>query len=431
MPRPTTGSIIETTGRDGVVRRSLRFYAAGKRRHQALGAVTRDEAERRLQHVLADVERGLWTPPEPPAPEPAAVTAPTFHEYAEQWFVENRMQWRPSTVRDYRWRLEVYLLPFFRDHLLTDITVAEVDRYAAAMLAQAEKLRAARAKAKKAGKKPKGRRPMSPSSVNKTVILLASILETAVERDLILRNPAAGKRRKVKAAAPRRPYIDTAGQIRALLDAAGRLDRGRRPEDRHIHGRAFLSVLLFAGLRIGEASGLRWRDVDLAAGWLRVNEAKTDAGAGRRIKLRPALRDELARVKPAGADPEAFVFATRTGRATSKDNLRSRVFLPAVAEANVALTRAGEAPLPDRLTPHSMRRTFASILYALDESPAVVMAEMGHTHPGLALRIYAQAMRRDDDEQARLRALVDGEGLGSLWAVEPLNASRAEAAQAA
>ena len=39
------------------------------------------------------------------------------------------------------------------------------------------------------------------------------------------------------------------------------------------------------------------------------------------------------------------------------------------------------------------------------------MAEMGHTHPGLALRIYAQATRRDDDENGRLRALVDGAAL--------------------
>lgn len=64
--------------------------------------------------------------------------------------------------------------------------------------------------------------------------------------------------------------------------------------------------------------------------------------------------------------------------------------------------------MPERLTPHSLRRTFASLLYALGENPAVVMAEMGHTDPGLALAIYAQAMRRDEGEVERLQALVDG-----------------------
>jgi hypothetical protein len=36
------------------------------------------------------------------------------------------------------------------------------------------------------------------------------------------------------------------------------------------------------------------------------------------------------------------------------------------------------------------------------------MQELGHTHPGLALRIYAAAMRRDDEENERLRRLIDG-----------------------
>jgi hypothetical protein len=37
------------------------------------------------------------------------------------------------------------------------------------------------------------------------------------------------------------------------------------------------------------------------------------------------------------------------------------------------------------------------------------MAEMGHTSPVLALTVYAQAMRRDENEQAAPAALVDPE----------------------
>jgi hypothetical protein len=65
------------------------------------------------------------------------------------------------------------------------------------------------------------------------------------------------------------------------------------------------------------------------------------------------------------------------------------------------------------LTPHGLRRSFASLLYAIGESPPVVMAEMGHTDPALALAIYAHAMRRDEGENERLRALVEG----AEWAV--------------
>ncbi len=64
--------------------------------------------------------------------------------------------------------------------------------------------------------------------------------------------------------------------------------------------------------------------------------------------------------------------------------------------------------MPDRLTPHSLRRTFASLLFALDEAPPYVMGQMGHTTPRLRLEIYARQMNRRDGEPERLKALVGG-----------------------
>ena len=170
-----------------------------------------------------------------------------------------------------------------------------------------------------------------------------------------------------------------------------------------------IATLVFAGLRIGELCGLRWRDVDLDSGWLHVGEAKTDAGT-RRIKARGALRAELARLraKQTAADPDDFVFPTSTGKCQSADNLRSRVIGASVERASKNLRARELAPLPDKITPHSLRRTSASILYAIGEDPGVVMDEMGHTDPGLALRVYRQAMRRGEDEKAPLRLLVEG-----------------------
>jgi integrase len=170
-----------------------------------------------------------------------------------------------------------------------------------------------------------------------------------------------------------------------------------------------LATLTFAGLRIGELCALRWRDVDLAAGWLTVGESKTDAGK-RRVKVRGALRDELLRMRAKldGVDQDAYVFGTRTGQGPSGDNIRSRVLNVAVERANVDLAKRDLPPLPDKLTPHSLRRTFCSLLYALGEDPGVVMDEMGHTDPGLAPRVYRQAMRRGDKEKAKLLALAEG-----------------------
>ncbi len=78
---------------------------------------------------------------------------------------------------------------------------------------------------------------------------------------------------------------------------------------------------------------------------------------------------------------------------------------PAVERANERLIKRGVEPLP-HLTPHSLRRTFASLLYALGEAPPAVMEQMGHESPDLALSIYAKAMRRGPDEAEKLAALV-------------------------
>lgn len=72
------------------------------------------------------------------------------------------------------------------------------------------------------------------------------------------------------------------------------------------------------------------------------------------------------------------------------------------------LAEDGFGPLPEGLTPRSLRRTFASLLFALGETPPYVMAQMGHTTPNLTLAIYARQMDRRDGEPERLKALVEG-----------------------
>ncbi|MGH2979234.1 MAG: tyrosine-type recombinase/integrase [Solirubrobacterales bacterium] len=167
-------------------------------------------------------------------------------------------------------------------------------------------------------------------------------------------------------------------------------------------------------MRIGELCALRWRDVDLATGRIRLGEAKTDAGV-REVELLPVLRDELAAHKAQCPDTSANVpvFATTTGRTQNPSNVRQRVLGRAVELANKRRESADLVPLPERLTPHSLRRTFASALYAIGRTPPEVMDQLGHTDPKLALRIYARSMRRDGGDVERLRALV---GV-SEWAV--------------
>jgi integrase len=72
------------------------------------------------------------------------------------------------------------------------------------------------------------------------------------------------------------------------------------------------------------------------------------------------------------------------------------------------LSERGSEPLQSRLTPHSLRRTFASLLFAVGEHPPYVMAQMGHTTANLTLAVYAREMDRRDGEPERIKALVEG-----------------------
>jgi integrase len=223
------------------------------------------------------------------------------------------------------------------------------------------------------------------------------------------RNVAKGRRRRLPTSQPRRTWLDRAEHIAALLDAAGELDlaarysRGQR--------RALLATLVYAGPRIGEALALRWRDVDLARGAIRIRGGKT-AAAARTIYVLPALRDELAayRARLRDVEQDALVFGTTTGEMHSTTNIRRRVLAKAVQIANDRIEAGDDGePLPERLTPHSLRRTFASLLFAVGETPPYVMSQMGHTTASLTLAIYAREMDRRDGEPQRLRALVNGE----------------------
>ncbi len=335
--------------------------------------------------MIAQVGRGEWRPPEPP-PVVELPTDPGFHEFASEWFDRHEDEWRENTRLDYRWQLTHHLLPFFAHHKLSEITAQEVDRYRQA------KVRAGR---------------LSAESINKTISRIAQILDEAVEYGLLERNPARGKKRRMKAAKPRRTWLDRADQLEALLEAAAELDAEARA-DRGTYRHPMVATLALAGLRIGELLALRWRDVDLTAGRLRVTDAKTDAGV-REVDLLPALKDILFDYwtsRPAAAD--ALVFPTSTGRRQGATNVRRRVLAKAVERANDRREGAGLVPLPESLTPHSLRRTFASILVAIGENPISVMEQLGHTDPKLTLRIYAQAMRREKGERDRLRALVGG-----------------------
>ncbi len=217
---------------------------------------------------------------------------PTFHEFASEWFETTKGEWREKTRLDYEWQLTCHLLPFFRDHRLSQITVREIDRYRQGKVAEGQAIAAAIAEGrppieeqvdKRGRKHQRPRRALSATSINKTITRLGQILEVAVEYGLIEANPAKGRRRRLKAQKTIPVWLDRAEHVEALLDAAGELDRHAQVKGGHdqkggpSYRRALLATLVLAGLRIGELTTLQWRDVELAGNRITVRASKTPA----------------------------------------------------------------------------------------------------------------------------------------------------------
>jgi integrase len=396
MARPATGQVIAPDG-GRQASWAIRFRAYGKRRFVTLGRSedgwNRRRAEGELRHILAEVERGIWAPESAASAPLESALEPSFEEFASAWLCDGEPGWRPKTIADYRWALELHLLPHFGGHRLAEITVEEVDRY------KAKKLREGR---------------LAPNAVNKTLTRLAQILELAVEYGHIERNPAKGRRRRAKGTEPRRSWVEPE-QLGALLDAA---DPYMRP---------IIATLAGAGLRIGEAVALEWRDVKLGAGTLSVRESKTAAGEGREVDLAIGVREELAawrarspRIRP--GDP-LFVSRVRQGQCGRQTprNVQARL-KTAVNAANARLVEAGIEPIA-RVSPHSLRRTYASLRAALGDDPVYIAEQHGHRDARFTFRVYQRAAkRRERLSGAHLAAFdraLDWAGMSGMPSHEP------------
>jgi integrase len=403
----------------------VRFTAPGHGRQLFMLApgASRDDAERERRRILSEVERGVWQPPAP-APVIEVTTDPLFHAFSSEWFAEREGEWRPNTRAAVRWELVYLLLPFFARHTLKQITVAEVDRYRGAQVAEAERIRAAAAEGKpikdrvtdrRGNTYERKRKALSATSINKSIARLGQILEVAVEREYIERNPVKvnPRARKLKATKRRAVHLDNAAHITALLDAARVLDErakcnGQQPRCE------LLSTLAYTGARVGEVVALNWGDLDLANGTLRFYESKdvhvgASAGAGvRMVDLVPTLLDTLKEYKARHpkAKATAPLFPSSAGTRQDRNRIRSRIMRPAIAEANKLLAERKQPPLPDGLTVHSLRHTYVSVLVALGKDLGYIMDQAGHDDESTTLRIYRHAI--PEEQREHLRALVEG-----------------------
>ena len=325
---------------------------------------------------MADVERGFW---QPSTAEPVETPseAPTFHEFASEWLESRRAELRPRTFEDYEWALSYHLLPFFKDFRIDAIGIEDVDRYRIVKLQEGK---------------------LAANTLNKSLVRLAQILEVAVEYGHLDRNPAKGKRRRAKPTEPKRSWVEVE-QVPYLLDAA---DRYMRP---------VVALLVGTGLRIGEACSLTWADLNLATGTLIVRQSKTTAGTGREVDLSAALCEELAgwklrtpRKRP--SDP-VLVSRSRNGKHSRQTarNVQARLKV-VVKAANERLAKDGIEPIPS-VSPHSLRRTYASVRAALRDDPVYIAEQLGHRDARFTFRVYQKAAKRREKLSGRYLEAFD------------------------
>jgi integrase len=191
MARPSTGQIVERRGTRGTTY-AARFRAYGKRRYVTLDVTDRTDAQTELENILAVVRRGIWR--EPGTVDAVdAVEEPTLHVLASEWLERRRHEVDARTVEHWRWALSNHLLPFFADYRPSEVTVAAVEKFKTAKLAERERRLAAIGEWGKKDPKARGRMParsLSNASINKCLKVLAQVLDEAVQLGYVDANVA-------------------------------------------------------------------------------------------------------------------------------------------------------------------------------------------------------------------------------------------------
>ena len=172
--------------------------------------------------------------------------------------------------------------------------------------------------------------------------------------------------------------------------------------------RPLFEFLAYTGLRIGEALGLTWADIDHDNGLIRVHRQltrhrehgplKTEA-AKREVVLASAI-GKLLREQWLAASfkaPHHFVFANTQGRSLDYRD---------VGEAfRATLKRAGISAPGEKLTLHSLRHGFASLLISHGLNVVFVSRQLGHANPNITLGTYAHLYARADHAATARTAL--------------------------
>ena len=361
---PKWGRVWRYAGTRGVVWRIRYQDATGRRVMETLGkepAWDRKRAQTELRRRLVDVERDGYQKPQ----------KLTFAAFAERWLNEYLpgRGLKLTTTDGYRQTINRHLLPTFGKHPLERLEREPelIDRYITA----------------------KTRAGLSPKTINNHLLVLQVMLKTAIRWRLIRHNPLSDVER------PRVEQPDlhvlTEIEIARLWTAYSQLETNAEDAEQKEWwrlARTLTFVALGTAMRRGELLALRWHDVQLLEGHLRVRQAlvkgrfttpKSRAGK-RRIELGPRTKQLLAEHWQTSAykTDDDLVFAHPT-KGTPLDPARlSREHL------KPALTKAG---ITKPFRPfHDLRHTALTHEAAAGNPLTYIQLKAGHSQAQITER---------------------------------------------
>ncbi len=293
----------------------------------------------------------------------------TVAEAAEAWLAVAREgvartrsgdAYKPSAIRGYEQALRLRVLPEVGAVRLADLERRDLQALVSRMQA--------------AG--------LGASTIRNTLLPLRALFRH--HADDVPVNPTVGVR--LPAVRGQRDRIASPTEAAALLAALSGVER------------PLYATAMYAGLRLGELRALRWVDVDLAAGVIRVErswdpkagviEPKSRAGR-RRVPVVPTLRDLLLEHRMGGAG-EGLAFGTG-----------DRPFDPHGVTARARRAWATH----DALRPiglHECRHTFASLMIAAGVNAKALSTYMGHAGVSITFDRYGHLFPGNEGESAAL-----------------------------
>ncbi len=344
---PGLGVRVRPTGGRSYV---LLEEAGGRSRRVTLGPVsvmTVEEARRECHARKADAE-----PEEPVRP---ARAVPLLRDFVKgEWKEAHFDRYKPATKRSVGMMVDRRILPAFGDRPLDRIAPAQVRKWFDAWSRAA------------------------PGGANKGLELLRQIVNFAIARGYVEKNPARGIRPNRRRKLTRFLSLEEIARLHRALDGRSR-ETDRQPAD-------IIRLLLLTGCRRGEIVGLRWSEVGEDA--LMLGDSKTGP---RRVPLNGPARRILER-QPREESP--FVFPS------PRDPSR-----PRCSELRLWRQVRKEAGIEDvRL--HDLRHTHASHAVMNGVPVPVVSRLLGHSNTRMTLRYAHLGDREIEAEAERIGAAI-------------------------